>query len=394
MLHHPHNEAILASCVNTSSPPALTLFATVVFAVAPALAQSVPPFEDNRYFPNAGRGGIVVAGDEIGAKVGADILARGGNAVDAAVATAFALAVTLPRAGNIGGGGFMLVHMRETGETIAIDYREMAPAAAFAEMYVGEDGAVNNQSIRYSHKASGVPGTVAGLLHAHEKYGRLSRRAVMAPAINLASRGYPLSFAAIAMTEGYREKLCANAAACAELFKTEGSYMPGDIMRRRDLARTLRLVSRKGRDGFYKGAIADAIADDMAANGGLITREDLANYKVVEREPVTGSYRGYEIQSMPPPSSGGVHLIQMLNILETRAPHASRGDSAEDLHFLAETMRLAFADRAEHLGDPDYTDVPVTGLSSKEYAKALAAGIDPERARPSSEIGPGDPLRV
>ncbi len=371
--------------------PALALIAAVNFTAVPSYAQSVPPFENERYLPNAGRGGIVVAGDRIGAKVGADILAKGGNAVDAAVATAFALAVTLPRAGNIGGGGFMLVHMREEGKTIAIDYREMAPAAATADMYVREDGAVDDQAIRYSRKAAGVPGTVAGLLHAHKKYGRLPLKTVMAPAIKLASKGYPLSYYTIAMTEGYRDALCADAAACAEFFKADGSYLPGDIMRRKDLGNTLRIIAKEGRDGFYKGAIADAIADDMAANGGLITREDLANYQVVEREPVTGTYRGYEIHSMPPPSSGGVHLIQMLNIMETREPYQARGDSADALHFLAETMRLAFADRAEHLGDPDFTDVPVEGLSSKAYARELAAGIDPDRARPSSEIGPGDP---
>ncbi len=372
--------------------PALALFAAAGFAAGPAIAQSVPPFDDERYFPNAGRGGIVVGGDELAAKVGADILSQGGNAVDAAVATAFALSVTLPRAGNIGGGGFMLVHMRETGKTIAIDYREMAPAAATSVMYIGEDGEVDNHVIRYTRKAAGVPGTVAGLLHAHEEYGVLPLKTVMAPAIKLASKGYPLSFYAIAMVEGYREQLCADAAACAEFFKAGGgSYLPGDIMVRKDLGKTLKRIAREGRDGFYKGAIADMIADDMAANGGLITREDLANYKVVTREPVIGTYRGYEIHSMPPPSSGGVHVIEILNILETRDPWTLRGDSAEALHFLAEAMRLAFADRAEHLGDPDYTDVPVEGLSSKDYAKTLAAGIDPDKARPSSEIGPGDP---
>jgi len=373
-------------------PPALALVAALNVAAAPALAQAVPAFGNERHYPNAGRGGIVVAGEEIAAEIGADILAQGGNAVDAAVATAFALAVTLPRAGNLGGGGFMLVHMRETGKTIAIDYREMAPAAATSDMYIGEDGEVDNQAIRFTRKAAGVPGTVAGLLHAHEKYGRLSRRAVMAPAIKLAAKGFPTTFYAASMTEDYRDRICAEPAGCAELFKEGGaSYLPGETMRRRDLAKVLKAVAGKGRDGFYKGWVADLIADDMAANGGLITRDDLLNYKVVERTPVTGTYRGYEVHSMPPPSSGGVHIIQMLNILETRAPHQSANASAESLHFLAETMRLAFADRAEHLGDPDYTDVPVEGLVSKTYAQHLAAGINLEKARPSSEIGPGDP---
>ena len=359
---------------------------------APLNAQTVPAFNSERHYPNAGRGGIVVAGDKIAAKVGADILAQGGNAVDAAVATSFALAVTFPRAGNIGGGGLMLVHIRETGETLAIDYREMAPAAATTDMFVLEDGSVDSNAIGFSRKASGVPGTVAGLLHAHEKFGRLSRRDVMAPAIKLASRGFPVTFYAASMTEDYRDRLCAEEAGCKEFFKSDGtSYQPGEILKRKDFARVLQAISRKGRAGFYEGWVADAIADDMAANDGLITREDLANYKVVERTPVTGSYRGYKIQSMPPPSSGGVHLVQMLNMLETRDPIADREASADGLHFIAEVMRSAYADRAEHLGDPDYTDVPISGLSSKEYAEKLAAEINTDRARLSSEVGHGDP---
>jgi gamma-glutamyltranspeptidase/glutathione hydrolase len=186
--------------------------------------------------------------------------------------------------------------------------------------------------------------------------------------------------------------LTRNAAARAEFFKPDGSgYLPGDMMRRKGLAKTLKAISKYGRDGFYRGWVADAIAEDMAANGGFVTRDDLANYKVIEREAVIGTYRGYEIHSMPPPSSGGIHLIQMLNILETRAPNTSAGDSAETLHFLAETMRLAFADRAEHLGDPDFVSVPTEGLTSKAYARALAETIDPNKAGNSAEIGAGTP---
>ncbi len=361
-----------------------------VFADQPAAA--TPPLPDAIHHPNAGREGIVVAEEKIAAKVGADILAQGGNAVDAAVATAFALAVTYPRAGNIGGGGFMLVHMRDEGKTVAIDYRETAPAAATHDMYLDDEGNVDVNAIRHSHKSAGVPGTVAGLLHAHEKYGALSRKKVMAPAIRLADKGYALPYFNAAMFEAERDALTRNAAARAEFFKPDGSgYLPGDTYQRKGLAKTLKAVSKNGRDGFYSGWVADAIADDMAANGGLITRGDLAGYKVVEREAVTGTYRGYEIHSMPPPSSGGAHLIQMLNILETHAPYRSDGDSAEALHYLAETMRLAFADRAEHLGDPDFIDVPLAGLISKDYAKALAATIDPNKAGDSAKIGAGDP---
>jgi gamma-glutamyltranspeptidase / glutathione hydrolase len=367
---------------------------SVSLAAAPAFADATttPALADVAHHPNGGREGIVVAGEKTAAKIGADMLAQGGNAVDAAVATAFALAVTYPRAGNIGGGGFMLVHMQDEGKTIAIDYREMAPAAATQDMYLDDEGNVDIDAIRHSHKSSGVPGTVAGLLHAHEKYGVLSRKKVMAPAIRLAEKGYTLSYFNAAMFEEERDALTRNAAARAEFFKPDGSgYLPGDVMRRKGLAKTLKAISKHGRDGFYSGWVADAIASDMAANGGLITRDDLSRYKVVEREPVIGTYRGYEIHSMPPPSSGGIHLIQMLNMLETRAPYSSAGDSAEALHFLAETMRLAYADRAELLGDTDFVDVPVQGLMSKEYAKSLASTINPNKAGDSSKIGAGDP---
>jgi len=353
---------------------------------------SVRPLGEAVHHPNASHQGIVVAAERRAAKIGAKILAQGGNAADAAVAVGFALAVTFPRAGNIGGGGFMLVHMADEDETVAIDYRETAPAAASRDMYLDENGAVDNDAIRASHRASGVPGTVAGLLYAHDKYGKLSRRQVMAPAIRLAERGYPISYFAAAMLEDYREALSRNDAARAMFFKPGGAgYQPGEVIKHRALARTLRAISRRGRDGFYKGWVADAIANDMAANGGLITREDLASYKVAERMPLVGTYRGLEVHSMPPPSSGGVHLIQMLNMLETRAPQASGGDSADALHFLAEIMRYAFADRAEYLGDTDFVDAPVDGLIAKEYAAALAANIQPDKAGVSTDIGPGDP---
>ncbi len=362
---------------------------THVLAEQPA---TTPPLADAVHHPNGGREGMVVAGEKTAAEIGADMLAQGGNAVDAAVATGFALAVTYPRAGNVGGGGFMLVKMHDEGKTIAIDYREIAPAAATPDMYLDDEGNVDINAIRHSHKSSGVPGTVAGLLHVHEKYGVLSRKKVMAPAIRLAEKGYTLSYFNAAMFEEEREALTRNEAARAEFFKPGGSgYLPGDVMRRKGLAKTLKAISKYGRNGFYDGWVADAIADDMAAYGGYITRADLANYHVIEREPVIGTYRGYEIHSMPPPSSGGIHLIQMLNILETHAPNRSDGESAEALHYLAETMRLAFADRAEHLGDTDFVDVPTQGLISKEYAKSLAMTINPNRAGNSSEIGAGGP---
>lgn len=371
--------------------PLLTGILAFVFATGPLLAQT-PPVADTVHHANGGRNGMVVAEERLAARVGAAILAKGGNAVDAAVATSFALAVTYPRAGNIGGGGFMLVYLRESGETVAIDYREIAPLAATRDMYLDAQGNVDEQAILYSHQSAGVPGTVAGLLYAQEKFGKLSRREVMAPAIALADKGFTLSFFAASVLAGGRESLSGNPAAFAEFFKPDGSdYLAGEKMRRRDLARTLKEVSRRGRDGFYRGRVAKMIASDMAANQGLITLEDLAAYEVTERRPVAGTYRGFEIQSMPPPSSGGIHLIQMLNMLETRPPYTFDGDSAEQLHFLAEVMRRAYADRSEHLGDPDFTRVPVEGLVSKDYARSLVAGIDLSRATPSASIGPGNP---
>jgi gamma-glutamyltranspeptidase/glutathione hydrolase len=359
--------------------------------VTPVLAQT-PPLPAAVHHPNGGREGMVAAEEKMAAQAGADILARGGNAVDAAVATAFALAVTYPSAGNIGGGGFMLVYLRDENRTVAIDYRESAPAAASRDMYLNDEGNVVSDDILLTLKGAGVPGTVAGLLHAQEKYGKLSRKEVMAPAIRLAEKGYPITYYALAIIESERALLMRNEAARAEFFKPDGAaYMPGEHFRRTDLARTLKEISRKGRDGFYKGWVADALVAEMPNHGGLITSADLDAYKVVEREPVRGTYRNYDIVTMPPPSSGGVHLMQMLNMLETRDAVASQSDDAENLHFLAETMRLAYADRAEHLGDPDFVDVPVDGLVSKEYARALAANINPKRATDSAKIGAGDP---
>ena len=371
--------------------PLLTVILIVLVGTGSILAQT-PPVPATVHQPNGGRDGMVVAEERLAARVGAEILAQGGNAVDAAVATSFALTVTFPPAGNIGGGGFMLLYLRDSGQTVAIDYREKAPAAASRDMYLDAQGNVDEQAILYSHKASGVPGTVAGLLWAQEKFGKLSRRQVMAPAIALADKGFTLSFYAASILASGRDVLSRNPAAFAEFFKPDGSdYLPGDKMRRRDLARTLKDISRHGRDGFYRGRVAKLIATDMAVNHGLITLEDLAAYEVTERPPVTGTYRGFEIQSMPPPSSGGIHLIQMLNMLETRPPYAFNGDSAEQLHFLAETMRRAYADRSEHLGDPDFADVPVQGLISKDYARSLVAGIDLNKATPSAGIGPASP---
>ncbi|MAW82397.1 MAG: gamma-glutamyltransferase [Parvularcula sp.] len=370
----------------------IALFGAILLLCTAAFAQT-PPLPDAMHHPNAGRKGMVSAEEKLAAQIGADILAKGGNAVDAAVATGFALAVTYPAAGNLGGGGFMLVHLKDENKTIAIDYRETAPAAASRDMYLDETGEVDSDAILKTLKGAGTPGTVAGLLHALDQYGTMSRKEVMAPAIRLAEKGYALPYFNIAIVEAFRERLSRNEAARAEFFKPDGAgYLPGEVMKRKDLARTLKRIAKEGADGFYRGPAAEAIAAEMEAKGGLITLADLENYKVVEREPLRGTFRGYEIVSMPPPSSGGVHLIQMLNMLDTREAHLGQSDSADDLHFLAEVMRLAYADRATHLGDPDFTDVPVAGLTSKEYAQALVENIDANAAMDSSEIGAGDPF--
>ncbi len=367
------------------------LCAAIAAAFAPAFAQ-VPPLPAAMHHPNAGQGGMVAAEEERAAQAGAAMLAKGGNAVDAAVATAFALAVTYPAAGNLGGRGFMLVYLADEDRPLAIDYREMPPMGASRDMYLNADGEVVGEDILRTLKGAGVPGTVAGLLYAQEHYGKLSRQDVMAPAIRLAEKGYAISYYNTAMVEAERALLSGNAAAFAEFFKPDGSaYLPGETFKRPDLARTLKEISKKGADGFYKGRVAQALIAEMPAHGGLITQADLDAYKVVEREPVRGTFRGYDIVSMPPPSSGGVHVIEMLNMLETRDPTPGQSDDAESLHFLAETMRLAYADRAVHLGDPDFVSVPVEGLISKDYARALAAKIDPKKAMSSAEIGAGDP---
>ena len=334
--------------------------------------------------------GMVTAQNSIAAEVGAQVLADGGNAVDAAVAVGFSLAVTLPRAGNIGGGGFMLVHDAASGDTTAIDYREMAPPAATRDMFLDENGDADPQLSRYSHKASGVPGTVAGLHHAHQKFGRLPWKRLVQPAVELARDGIVVTRDLATLLKARRERMCRDAATCKYFYKDGGEpYAYGERLVQSDLADSLQLIADEGPDAFYRGAIAKKIVAEMEAGGGLIDMEALAAYQPAEREPLRGEYRGYEIVTMPPPSSGGVHVIQMLNVLK-HFPVASLGaGSADGVHLLAEAMRLAYADRSKHLGDPDYYPVPVDWLTSKAYGAELAKSIDMAWARPSSDVAPG-----
>ena len=336
---------------------------------------------------------MVATQEAIATRVGVRILKQGGNAVDAAVAIGFTLAVTLPQAGNLGGGGFMIVHIAKTGETIALDYRETAPALATRDMNLDDQGNPVSERSRFTHLAVGVPGTVAGLSYALKKYGTLTSRQVMAPAIHLAEKGFPVTAPLADSLEKHRKSLLKWPETAKTFFKSGGSlYAPGDLLVQKDLAASLKNIAREGPGAFYRGAIAEKIAKEMKRHGGLIGLEDLQNYRMVVRRPVRGIYRGYEIVSMPPPSSGGIHLIQMLNILEGYPLRSLGAGNAETLHLMAESMKLAYADRSHHLGDPDFWKVPIRGLTSKSYAGNLRKWIQLDRANPSKEIQPGDPL--
>jgi gamma-glutamyltranspeptidase/glutathione hydrolase len=331
--------------------------------------------------------GLVVCTSAPACDVGAAVLAKGGSAVDAAVATGFALAVTLPSAGNIGGGGFMVVRT-PSGEVTTFDYREKAPLKATRTMYM-RDGKVVSALTSAGHLAPGVPGSVRGMAMAHKKFGRLPWKDVVMPAVQLADEGFAMSPALArglnTQLSGAMGRFPASVAAYGK--PGGGTWAGGDRLVLKDLARTLRAIADDGPDAFYKGWIADRIADDMAANGGIITREDLAAYEAKERAPVRGTFRGHDIVSMAPPSSGGVALIEMLNVIEAFDLKAKGFTSADAKHIQIEAMRRAYLDRARHLGDPDFGDIPIARLLSKEHARTVAATIDPAKASSSVELG-------
>ena len=337
--------------------------------------------------------GMVAAQNRIPAEIGAQVLADGGNAVDAAIAVGFALAVTLPRAGNIGGGGFMLVYDAQADTSTAIDYREMAPLGATRDMFLDASGNADPNVSRNSHKATGVPGTVAGFYYAHKEFGKLPWQRLVQPAVDLARDGIIVNQDLSSQLKNRQRRLCIDDTSCAYFYKPgKVPYEMGERFMQTDLANTLQLIADEGADAFYHGAIAEKIAAEMESGGGLVDMASLAAYEPVIREPLRGFYRGHEIVAMPPTSSGGVHILQMLNILE-HFPIAEFGaGSANEIHVLAEVMRLAFADRSEHLGDPDFHDVPVDWLTSEKYAAELAATIDMNKARPSSDVKPGVPV--
>ena len=360
----------------------LALVAAGLVACAPATpkpAAPVPP----PLAANQSTGGLVVSASAIASQAGADVLAAGGNAVDAAIATGLALAVTYPTAGNIGGGGFMVIRFPD-GRATTLDFREKAPAAAKPDMFLDERGAYSARVHHNTHVSVGVPGTVAGFALAHRKYGSREWRTLVEPAVRLASDGFEVPAGLAASLRGVQNKLGRFPASKAAYYKADGSpYAEGERLVLADLGRTLARVRDQGRDGFYRGETAALIEQEMRANGGLITAADLAAYEAAERPAVRGNYRGYEIISMPPPSSGGVAMVTMLNILEGFEVAAGPHNGARHVHLLAESMRRAFRDRAQYIGDPDFVSVPVERLTSKAHATTLRATIDTTRATKS-----------
>ena len=337
--------------------------------------------------------GMVVSQRMIASEVGADILRQGGNAVDAAVATGLALAVVLPRAGNLAGGGFMVLHLADQDKTITIDYREKAPALAHRDLFLDENGNYDKKKAQFSLLSAGVPGTVAGFHHALINYGTLSWKEVLQPSIALAEDGFsiPHDLENILASKRYRARLSADPAASKVFYKEDGSlYKAGETLIQTDLATTLKALSEFGPDAFYKGDIAKLIVKEMERNGGLITLEDLARYNVLERPPLIGQYKDFKIVSMPPSSSGGTHLIQMLNMLEEFPVKEMGFGTSESIHILAEVMKRAYADRSKYLGDSDFYDVP-SSLTNKDYAKSLNLNIDLDKITPSDEVSPGNP---
>ena len=344
--------------------------------------------------PEYAKNGMVVSASRLASEAGVNILKKGGNAIDAAVATGFALAVTHPQAGNIGGGGFLVAHMAY-GESFSLDFREMAPSMAHRDMYLDDSSNVVPGLSLYSHLAAGTPGSVDGLLKIWRDRGsgNISLRQLLLPAIQLAERGFPISYGFAQVLNIFYDFFINDDGAKAVFIKKNGEpWRAGDKLVQRDLARTLKLISRKGRAGFYEGKTAQLIEREMAEGNGFITKDDLDNYHSVYRTVITGNFKDLDIISMSPPSSGGVLLIQMLNMLEQYPLDTLGWNSSDYIHLLTEIERRAYADRAEHMGDPDFWEVPVSMLVSKEYAFERIQNISMEKATKSSVVKAGDPL--
>ena len=342
--------------------------------------------------PEYAANGMVVAAKQRAAEAGVQTLKKGGNAVDAAVATGFALAVVHPWAGNLGGGGFMVIR-RPDGSVTTIDHREDAPSGATQDVFLAEDGDAARARSRRGYLASGVPGTVAGLLKALDKYGTLDRATVLAPAIRLAEEGFPLPYSLAQDLNGAYDDFAAFPVTKRYFTKGDSTrrYRPGERFVQTDLARTLKRIRDRGRDGFYEGRTAERIADQFAENGGLIDKQDLAEYEAVEREPVSASYRGYRVHSMGPPSSGGIAIAQLLAAAEMKPIGKMGFNSSDTVHYIGEAMRRTFADRAKWLGDPDHVDVPTQALIQKDYVRDRMASVDSLHVTPSDSVQAGRP---
>ncbi len=344
--------------------------------------------------PVRSKHGMVVSSSEIASQVGADIMKKGGNAIDAAVAVGFALSVTYPYAGNLGGGGFMVIHLKD-GKNVTIDYREKAPLKAFRNMFLDKNGNYAPELSQQGTTSSGVPGSVAGLIFALKKYGTMSLAEVIQPAIDLAKKGWKLDYHSAESFKHFLPEFKKYPTSFKKFSKNGEPYEEGDLFKQPFLANTLELIKEKGVDGFYKGAVAEMLVKQVKSMGGYISMEDLAKYNPVERKPILGTYRGYQIVSMPPPSSGGIALVELLNILENYNFSPNDWGSSEYIHRLVEAMKYTYADRTYHLGDSDFYDVPQEGLISKEYAKSIYNKIiaAKDEAVPSSEISAGKPSK-
>jgi gamma-glutamyltranspeptidase / glutathione hydrolase len=377
-------------------PTLLTLSLTIGLGL-PALSVATVAANDVSIYsemataqPVWAKHGMVASQEALASRIGVEILKQGGNAIDAAVAVGFALAVTLPRAGNIGGGGFMLVHLAKENKTIAIDYRETAPSKAHKDIFLDEQGNAVDKLSREHGLAVGVPGTVMGMELALNKYGTLPLEKVIAPAIALARDGFSVTSDLADSLAGVKPRIAQWPSSAKIFYKADGSNLAfNDILKQPELAHSLSLIAKLGSKGFYQGETAQKIVAAVKDAGGVMTLEDLANYKVVEREPVRGQYRGYEVVSMPAPSSGGIHIIEMLNVLEHFPIDKFGHNTAQTIHLMAETMKYAYADRSEYLGDPDFVTVPTAALLSRDYAASIAKKIAINKATPSSEIKPG-----
>ena len=369
------------------------LILSVVGVIIPFIAQNVHSaaiIEGERMHPVEARNGMVVTSHFLATRSALAVLEEGGNAIDAAVTAAFSLAVTQPRSGNIGGGGFMLISSEQNDEVVAIDYREKAPSTATVDMFLDEKGEVDSNRSRFTHLAAGVPGTVAGLALALEQYGTISLAQALAPAIRLAEEGFVVT---PRFSQGLkaREKRLKKWESSKKIFyKADGTYYePGDLFVQKELAETLKRIAANGAQEFYQGRTAELLVAEMKKHGGLISMADMKNYAPVIRNPVRGTYRGHDIYSMSPPSSGGAHIVQILNILEGYDIGDFGHNSARTIHLMAEAMKRAYADRSKYLGDEDFVEVPLKGITSKQYADVLRQNIDTQQAVDSQTIGPG-----